>query len=191
MVELFLTLPRGAASTPRPSRSARIPSFIGRRVSVDDTWVSRHHMSLTAHLGALNAGGAARLLGNFVVVAQRPAAGYRGSSLTVWGRQPELHSSPPPTIASPPTTGVSASAPPVTTALPPPSPPETPEPYYQNPVYWASAFPDPSVLDNGDTHSDFWAFATGSPHDISSGEGSAPITDGAGAGRRERPWRCR
>jgi hypothetical protein len=33
--------------------------------------------------------------------------------------------------------------------------------YYQNAVYSAAAFPDPFVLDNGDRHSDYWAFATG------------------------------
>ncbi len=37
-----------------------------------------------------------------------------------------------------------------------------PTPGYQNPVYASAAFPDPFVLDNGDTHSDYWAFATGS-----------------------------
>ncbi len=33
--------------------------------------------------------------------------------------------------------------------------------YYENPVYGATAFPDPFVLDNGGTHSDYWAFGTG------------------------------
>jgi hypothetical protein len=33
--------------------------------------------------------------------------------------------------------------------------------YYQNPVYSAAAFPDPFILDNGGTHSDYWAFGTG------------------------------
>jgi beta-xylosidase len=33
--------------------------------------------------------------------------------------------------------------------------------YYQNPVYSAAAFADPFVLDNGRTHSDYWAFGTG------------------------------
>jgi hypothetical protein len=33
--------------------------------------------------------------------------------------------------------------------------------YYQNPVYSAASMPDPFVLDNGDKHSDYWAFGTG------------------------------
>ncbi len=33
--------------------------------------------------------------------------------------------------------------------------------YYQNPVYAAAPMPDPFVLDNGDEHSDYWAFGTG------------------------------
>jgi beta-xylosidase len=33
--------------------------------------------------------------------------------------------------------------------------------YYQNAVYTAAAIPDPYVLDDGDAHSDYWAFATG------------------------------
>ena len=33
--------------------------------------------------------------------------------------------------------------------------------YYQNAVYTTAATPDPFVLDVGDTHSDYWTFATG------------------------------
>jgi Glycosyl hydrolases family 43 len=33
--------------------------------------------------------------------------------------------------------------------------------YYQNALYTAAATPDPFVLDNGNSHSDYWAFATG------------------------------
>ena len=33
--------------------------------------------------------------------------------------------------------------------------------YYQNAIYGAAAVPDPFVLDNGGTHNDYWAFATG------------------------------
>jgi hypothetical protein len=32
---------------------------------------------------------------------------------------------------------------------------------YQNPVYGPAELPDPFVLDNGGTHSDYWAFGTG------------------------------
>lgn len=38
--------------------------------------------------------------------------------------------------------------------------------YYQNPVYGAGPSPDPFVLDNGDTHSDYWAYTTGDKFQI-------------------------
>jgi beta-xylosidase len=33
--------------------------------------------------------------------------------------------------------------------------------YYQNPLFSTAAMPDPFVLDNGGTHSDYWAYGTG------------------------------
>ncbi len=33
--------------------------------------------------------------------------------------------------------------------------------YYQNPVFGPAPMPDPFVLDNGGTHSDYWAYGTG------------------------------
>ena len=170
VVELFLTYPRSGSSARRRPGSARVPSFVGRPVSAADTWAGGHRLGLTAHLGALKAAGASQLLANFIVVAQRPDPGHRASSLIVWGRQPTIHApAPSPTFTPSPTTGAatpppptrgSASPPPVTAPSPAP-PPETAETYYQNPVYSTAAFPDPFVLDNGDTHSDYWAFATG------------------------------
>ncbi len=60
-----------------------------------------------------------------------------------------------PTSTTTTTTAATTTA--TTTPAPPPPAPVT---YYQNPVY-SAAFPDPFVLDNDNTHSDYWAFSTG------------------------------
>lgn len=124
------------------------PHFVGQRVSAAARWAAVHHVSFLAHLGALRRGDAPWLLADYVIRAQLP-----GPTLTVWGRQPP----PPPAKVA---TAPPPPPPPTTTATTTPPAPPPPVTYYENPVY-SNAFPDPFVLDNGNTHSDYWAFGTG------------------------------
>jgi hypothetical protein len=124
-----------------------LPHFVGERLSAAARWATIHHVSFLAHLGALRRGDAPTLLTDYVITAQRA-----GPTLTVWARQPP----PPP----PPAKVASVPPPPAPATTTPPPPPPTPVTYYQNPVY-SSAFPDPFVLDNGNTHDDYWVFGTG------------------------------
>jgi hypothetical protein len=162
-VTLVLTTvsPPAGLLSHRASRLA-VPSFVGERVSAASRWASVHHLSLVAHLGRLRRGDAPWLLAGYVITAQlpRPGQGNR-AALTLWGRQPTppapTKPAPPPPPSAPPP------APPSTpTTITPPSPsPPPPVTYFQNPVYSDTAFADPFVLDNGNTHSDYWAFSTG------------------------------
>ncbi len=168
VVMLYLTKPtRGVAAASH--RSVRPPNFLTHRVSAAFGWALARGLKFTAHLGALHGGNAPELLANFVIGAQRPAPGRPGTALIVWGHQPPPRPSPSPPVPAPVTSAPAPAPPPAPAPTPPaaatsdtpPTPTSTDPIYYQNPVYAAAAFPDPFVLDNGGTHSDYWAFGTG------------------------------
>ncbi len=101
-----------AASTPFPSY--RVPRFVGVTADHAYGWVQARTLAFRAYLGALRAGAAGSLLGNYRITSQRPAPGrrlalglkgraakgkrvaVRLSPLTVWGVQRRPTPPPPP-----------------------------------------------------------------------------------------------
>jgi len=79
----FCALPSPGLPAPMP-KPIRVPSFVGRPLSVAISWVGEHHLSWAAAIPPLTDGNAKRLYANYTITSQQPRP---GAGLTVGARR--------------------------------------------------------------------------------------------------------